>query len=156
MADRYQPPSEFLRAIAAHAVPLEGSRFAEDNLCRLIAMTGDADHANRDWATFLLAQTGIDTPNVREALLLAALGNDDVVRDEALLGLAQRDPQLALPLVQAALGSDHVTMAALEAAALCPHPSLIDDLRVWAEPSDDPFLDELAAEALAACRKSRP
>jgi hypothetical protein len=38
----------------------------------------------------------------------------------------------------------------LEAAAIRAHPSLITDLRVWAEPSAEPYIDRLTAEALAA------
>ena len=150
----YSPPSDFLCSIVAEDVPLSGSPFAEANLCRLILLTGDPDHANRDWATFLLAQSEIDTPEVRAALLKVAYANDDIVRDEALSGLAQRDPTLALPLVQEALRGKNITGPALEAAELCAHPSLIADLRVWAEPSDGAHVDERAAEALAACLKA--
>ena len=82
----YSPPSDFLCSIVAEDVPLSGSPFAEANLRRLILLTGDPDHANRDWATFLLAQSEIDTPEVRAALLKVAYANDDIVRDEALSG----------------------------------------------------------------------
>jgi hypothetical protein len=151
MDEYYSPPSDFLCSIAADEVPLSGSPFAEANLRRLIGLTRDPDHANRDWATFLLAQSDIDTTEVREALLMAARANDDIVRDEALSGLAQRDRALALPLVQEALRGNSITTPALEAAEYCAHPSLIADLRVWAEPCGDQFIDERAAQALTAC-----
>lgn len=151
MDDRYEPPSDFLNAIRNDDVSFTEGEFADANLRRLIAMTRDSELANRDWATFLLALEDIDTPLVRETLLSVAHENDDIVRDEAVWGLAQRDPALALPFVQAALASDRVTVPMLDAAALCPHPSLIEDLQVWAEPSEDPWIDEKAAEALAAC-----
>lgn len=65
--ERYQPPSDFLRGIVADNVPLSGSEFGEANLRLLIEMMRDEDRANRDWATFLLAQQEeIDTPEVRQ------------------------------------------------------------------------------------------
>ncbi|WCT74399.1 lyase [Sphingomonas naphthae] len=151
MSDLYEPESDFLKAIVAEEVPLSGSEWAEVNLSRLIAMTADGEKADRDWATFLLAQEELDTQGVRDALLRAARDEDNVVRAEAILGLARRDVRLALPLVQAGLREDVVSIPLLEAAALCAHPSLIADLRVWAQPSDESYVDAIAAEALAAC-----
>ena len=153
MRERYEPRSDFLRAIIAEEVPLTGGEIAEANLRLLIEMTRDEDRSNRDWATFLLAQEETDTPAVREALIRAAKDDDDVVRAEAVLGLAKRDPPLALPLVQEALRFEVIVGPMLEAAALCAHPSLIPDLRIWAEASDEPFVDKLASDALAACEK---
>ncbi|MDP9103688.1 MAG: hypothetical protein M3N05_06765 [Pseudomonadota bacterium] len=70
------------------------------------------------------------------------------------MGLAKRAPSLALPLVQEALRGESITAPMLEAAVLCAHSSLIPDLRVWAEPSDEPYIDAVAVEALAACEKA--
>lgn len=153
MLERYEPPSDFLKAVIAEEVPLTGSRFAQANLCRLIELTRDPDRANRDWATLLLSQEGGDAPDVWAALLRAASDEDEVVRAEAALGLASRDPEVALPFVQAGLRAEAVVIPMLEAAALCAHPSLVADLRVWAKPSDGSFADALAAEALAACER---
>lgn len=155
MRDRYEPASDFLKAIVAEEVSLSGSEWAEKNLQRLIDLTRDDDPKNRDWATFLLAQEDIDTPLVRDALLRAANNDDDdVVRAEAVRGLAQRDVPLALPFVQKGLRADAVAIPMLEAAAICAHPSLIPDLRIWAEPSDEPHADKAAADALAACERA--
>jgi HEAT repeat protein len=154
MSERYEPTSDFLCAIINEDVPLSGSKMAEENLRRLIEMTRDEDQSNRDWATFLLAQEEPDTPAVRDALIRATADDDAMVRAEAMLGLAMRDPLLALPLVQQALRAKTVEIPTLEAAALCAHPSLIADLRIWAKPSSQPRLDALAAEALAACEKA--
>ncbi|PXA83288.1 lyase [Caulobacter sp. D4A] len=152
MREAYEPASDFLKAVIAETAPLLGDATAEENLRRVVDLTGDADASNRDWAVFLLAQAEIDTPAVREALLQAARhDDDDVVRAEAMLGLAQRDPGLALPLVREALAGGAAALPLFEAATLCAHPSLIADLKVWAEPSDEPYIDQLAAEALAAC-----
>lgn len=153
VSERYEPPSDFLKAVVAEEVPLTGGEFAEANLHQLIELTRDPDRANRDWAVLLLNQAGGDAPVVLAALLEAVRDEDDVVRAEAVLGLASRDPEAALPLVRAALAGEAITVPMLEAAAICAHPSLIADLRAWAEPSDQPFLDGLAADALAACER---
>jgi len=156
MTERYEPTSDFLRAVAAEEVPLSGSAFADANMRQLIAMTRDNDVSNRDWATMLLASEEADTPEIREALLSAANDENDVVRAEALVGIAQRDRGLALPLVLKALSGEWAGMPLFEAAALVADPALVDVLRPWTEPSDDEWLDQLAREALAACEKSPP
>jgi HEAT repeat protein len=153
MSERYEPPSDFLKAVVAEEVPLTDGEFADANLHQLIELTHDRNRANRDWAVLLLAQSGSDTPTVRAALLEAANDEDDFVRAEAVLGLANRDREVALPFVQAALKGDAITVPILEAAAICAHPSLIPDLRVWAEPSNEPYTDALAADALTACEQ---
>ncbi|MGX7925445.1 HEAT repeat domain-containing protein [Tsuneonella sp. HG094] len=155
MAELYRPTSDFLEAVAAEEVPLFGSSFADANFQRLIAMTRDDDRTNRDWATLLLSQQEVDTPQVRDALIAAAQDEDDSVRAEALLGLAQRNPALALPFARIALMSDHVTMPVFEAVTLIADPSLVELLRPWTEPSEDDFLDNLAREALAACEQGK-
>jgi HEAT repeat protein len=154
MADRYLPRSDFLRAVIADDAPLSGGAFAEANLDRLIAMTRDPDRSNRDWAAMLLSQHEGDTPEIRAALLAAARDEDPAVRAEALSGLAARDPALALPLLHEALAADDVPLPVFEAAALAPHPSLVEALRPFAEPSGNEFLDGLVLEALAACEAS--
>jgi hypothetical protein len=156
MSEGYHPTSDFLKAVAAEEVPLVGGGFAAANLRRLIDMTKDEDRSNRDWATLLLSQQDIDTSEVREALLLAAIDEDEAVRSEALLGLAQRDRLVALPFAVTALSANIAYMAVFEAAALIADPSLVDLLRPWTEPSDDVFFDELARKAMAACEAGSP
>jgi HEAT repeat protein len=151
MTERYLPPSDFLKALIDDDAPLVGGDQAEANLGRLIEMTRDKDLANRDWATLLLAQQDFDTSRVRDALLTAAEDENEYVRAEAILGLAQRDKALALPLLQRELRGEHVAVPLFEAAALVADPSLADDLRQFTIPSDDSLLDELATKALAAC-----
>lgn len=140
----------------AEDVSLSGSAFADANMRQLIAMTRDDDLSNRDWATMLLAMEEADTPEIRAALVLAAHDENDVVRAEALVGIAQRDRTLALPLAVEALSSEQMTMAVFEAAALIADPALVDLLRPWTEPSDDEWLDKLARDALAACEIGTP
>lgn len=153
MAERYEPSSEFLKMVIEDDVPLEGSQQAEANLRHLIAMTRDEHVANRDWATMLLAQEEIDNPEVRKALLASANDEDDVVRAEAILGLARRDRMLALPLVRDALFTENACMAVFEAAAVVAHPSLVEALEPWVESSDCDHLDRLAREAMEACQQ---
>lgn len=150
--DRYEPPSDFLKSLIDDEGPLLGSD-AEPNV--LIELTRDEDAANRDWATLLLAQQDIDTPDVREALLGAADDENEVVRAEAVLGLAQRDKVLALPLLQRELAGESVSLPLLEATSVVAHPSLAADLRAFAEPSGNDLLDALAIEALQACEAAQ-
>lgn len=150
--DRYEPPSPFLKSLIDDEEPLHGSE-AEANFRRLIEMTRDEHPANRDWATLMLAQQDIDTPEVRGALLTAAEDENEYVRAEAILGLAQRNTTLALPLLQRALAADHVAMPLFEAAALVADPSLVGHLREFTSPSGDDRLDALALEALQACER---
>jgi HEAT repeat protein len=154
MTERYEPPSEFLKALIDDDAPLIGGEHAETNLRLLVEMTRDENPANRDWATLLLAQQDIDTPQLRDALLGAAEDESEYVRAEAILGLAQRDNALALPLLQRELSSAVVPLPLFEAAAIVAHPSLAADLRAFADPSGDDFLDGLAIEALRACEAS--
>lgn len=156
MAERYEPASDFLKAVIAEEVPLSGSDFADANMQRLIALTRDDDLSNRDWATMLLASQEADTPEIRKALLSAANDTNDIVRAEALVGIAQRDRALALPLTLLALSGEQVSMAVFEAAALIADPALVDALRPWAELSDYEWLDELARKALVACESGSP
>jgi hypothetical protein len=155
MSERYEPPSEFLQALLHDDAPLAVGAHAESNLRRLIAMTKDVHPANRDWATFLLAQQDLDTDEVREALLGAADDEDGFVRAEAILGLAQRDKALALPLLQRELSGESVALPLFEAACVVADPSLLADLLAFAEPSGNSRLDGLALEAIDACKAGK-
>lgn len=70
-------------------------------------------------------------------------------------GLAQMAPALALPHVHQALSADNVLVNVFEAAEIIADPSLVDALRPWSDPSDDPYLDELVAAAIAACERGK-
>jgi hypothetical protein len=154
MTERYEPPSEFLKALIDDEAPLIGGEHAQANLRHLIEMTKDEHPANRDWATLLLAQQDADTPQIRDALLAAAEDENDYVRAEAILGLAQRDKALALPLLERELSGEFVAVPLFEAAAIVAHPSLAADLRAFVDPSGNDFVDGLAVEALRACEAS--
>ena len=129
MSERYLPESEFLQACIDEEVPLSGSQFADANLARLIAMTRDDNKSNRDWAIFLLAQTGLDTTEIR-AVFKHALGDEDEdVRAEALVGIAQREPTFALPLVADLLTLDRINGMTLEAASYVANSTLLPELK---------------------------
>ncbi len=156
MSEDYYPASDFLNQVISGDVTLVGSAFAEDNLRRLIAMTRDDDPTNRDWATMLLSQQEIDTAEVREALLNAIADHEEIVRAEALLGLAQRDTKLALPYAIMALCSDCVSVPVFEAVALIADATLAEHVRPWTEASGDDWIDRLAREAMEACISGMP
>lgn len=153
MSERYEPPSDFLKALIQDEAPLSGSEHAEANLLRLIDMTRDELLANRDWATLLLAQQDLDTPDIRNALFHAADDENEHVRAEAILGLAQRDTAAALPLLQRELAGEYVLLPLLEAAAIVAHPSLAADLRAFVEPSGDELMDRLTLRAIKPCER---
>lgn len=150
----YTPKSDFLWMVVNDDVPLTGSNAADHNLQLLIAFTRDPDESNRDWATMLLAHQEIDTPEVRQALLDAADDSDAVVRGEALKGLAERDSELARPLVERELGKDECSIETFEAARRVAHPSLLENLRSWAGNSAESRCESAVQDAIAACERS--
>lgn len=154
MAKSNAPTAPRLQALAAADWPSDAAA-VNAMAAELAGFLGDAEVANRDWAAFLLAQSAADGPAVRQALMQAANDRDALVRGEAVLGLARRDPGLALPLVRAGLSAEAVSLPMLEAAQLCAHPMLILDLEHWARPSANRVIDIAATEALIACRMKR-
>lgn len=156
MSASYEPVSDFLKAVIAEEIPLTGSAYADANLRHLIVLTQDCDKSNRDWATMLLSQEDVDTPETRKALLRAADDLDPDVRAEALVGIARRDRALALPLVLAALQGDHVSCPTFEAAGMVADATLVEPLEQWTYPSGNAMLDDVIQDALKACRTGVP
>ena len=152
----YEPKSDLLKAFGASAEAVSDSPPSEENLRLLIRMTRDEDRSNRDWAAFYLSICVLDTPEVRSALMHAANDSDEYVRGEAIVGLAERDPDIALPFVQRALSANWASQQIFEAAGLLAHPSLVEDLRQFTQPSDDVVLDKVISEALQACESGEP
>ncbi|KPH82846.1 hypothetical protein [Bosea vaviloviae] len=150
MEEFYEPSSEFLCKVVRGEIPLSGSEFAQQNLQLLIAHMSDSDTSNRDWATLLLAGQDIDTAEVREALLAATRDEDACVRAEALLGLAERDPILALPLVESELERHEVGYGTFQAAHAIASPTLLNGLRRWCGRGGAPWIDDEINDAIAA------
>ena len=163
MGQRYLPTSDFLIALHDCEVPLPGDEpeegetsalhdeLREANLQVLIRSTQEGDATNRDWAAFFLTRMVVDTPAVRAALVQASCYADDNASHEAIWGLARRDTGLALPLVLAA-PQGGVSVPLAEAAELCADPSLLADLRAWADkPGYSDSIYSYLAHAKAAC-----
>lgn len=73
----------------------------------LLCLMDDAYERARDWATTAIGQTpAIDGPKIREALLQRAVDSDDMVRAEAINGLARRDDDRAVALLVTVLSDD--------------------------------------------------
>ncbi len=152
MEEEYLPQSDFLHAIMNEEVSFESGEFGERNLQQLILMTRDQNPVNRDWATLLLSQLELDRTDVREALLAATLDTEPAVRGEAILGLTQLEPKLALPILQRELEGEVINMPMLEAAIIIADPSLIPLLEDFSERSDFEWLDQMVLDAISACR----
>ncbi|WP_067678836.1 hypothetical protein [Tsuneonella dongtanensis] len=154
MTDIYEPQAEFLTWVLSGDAPLTGSPFAETNLRRVIALMNDAQTANRDWATFILALAEVDGDEVRTALMAATKDVDAVVRGEALLGLAMRDRDLALPLVRRELEGDEWGSPTFEAAELLADPSLLGALRRCQGTAKKEWMNREIADAIVACERA--
>lgn len=124
----------------------------------VIALTQDADASNRDWALLLLAQSELDTPAVRAALIAGLDDAHPEARLEALIGVAMREPETALPHVTALLEEDSVDAMALEAAAYVASPTLLPMLNVInvAYGEEDDLFGAILNEAIEACTRGTP
>lgn len=155
MEEGYTPKADFLVMVANEEIPLTGSQFADHNLQMLIAYTRDEDVSNRDWATLLLAQQAIDTPEIRDALVAATNDEDCCVRGEALQGLAERDTDVALPILLRELEQDDCAYATFQAARIVADPALLDGLRRWTGRGDAPWINEEITDAIAASERNQ-
>ncbi len=109
---------ERVRSSLAFALVGSTSEAAIDAL--LILMDDEASMEARDWATTAIGMTvSIDGPNIREALLRRASDQDEIVRGEALHGLARRHDHRVIPLLIAELERDDVEHPYLFVAAAC-------------------------------------
>jgi HEAT repeat protein len=73
----------------------------------LLELMTDTEVRARDWATtYVGGTTDLDGPEIRAALLANAADEDELVRAEALHGLARRKDQRAVPHLVAALSAN--------------------------------------------------
>lgn len=86
---------------------------------KLIALTKDADEDVRDWATFGLGvQGGVDTPEVRSALMDRTSDSFENARMEALIGLGKRKDTRIVPILLSVFDGGDVLEGHAEAAEL--------------------------------------
>lgn len=106
----------------------------------LIGLTTDSDDDVRNWACFGLgtALETVDTPALREALAAKLQDPVQVIRGEAMFGLAARGDERALEPIRKALQDDNVIVLELEAAAAIGDPTLL------------PLLEAIRAKASGA------
>jgi hypothetical protein len=120
----------------------------------LISLSADICPLIRDWATFGLQLTEVDTPAIRAALYQRFLiedSEDDETAEiygEALIGLANLKDERIIPRLIQELMSDNVGMLAIEAAEAFAddrlYPALLK-LQTWWQPVSD------LEDALAVC-----
>lgn len=157
----YLPPSPFLQALIREEEPALSGGAAEDaRAAELIALTQDADDANRDWALLLLAQSELETPEALAALVRGMADSHHEASLEATVGVAMRDPARALPTVAARLEDDTIDSMTLEAAAWIADPALLPALEAIAEEveteEDDDVFAEALQDAIDACTRGTP
>lgn len=92
-------PSDVVRFHVAMAL---GGFQDELAIATLIALAADSDGDVRDWSLFSLGSLiETDTPEIREALFRGIGDSDEVVRGEALVGLARRkDERVVEPILR--------------------------------------------------------
>jgi HEAT repeat protein len=88
------------------------------SIAGLIALTADSCPDVRDWASFGLGVLGdADTPEIRGALAARLSDTNQDAREEALVGLAKRQDQQALPSLMELLKGPAPSSRVMEAAA---------------------------------------
>jgi HEAT repeats len=133
---------------------LTGHHDDERAIAGLISLSADICPLIRDWATFGLQLTEVDTPAIRAALYQRFLiedSEDDETAEiygEALIGLANLKDERIIPRLIQELMSDNVGMLAIEAAEVFAddrlYPALLK-LQTWWQPASD------LEDALAVC-----
>lgn len=139
----FDTPDPDVRRAAVSTLPLlVGDTVPSDEMIdAVIALTRDREARVRDHATFVLAQqwTHVDTSALREALVARLEDDDHDTRCEALIGLARRHDERALPVVRAALTRPDGSVCSLEVEAAGAlgdhelHPLLALHLDGWDE-----------------------
>ncbi len=128
-------PDSIIRYSVTHAMAgLDDERA----IVTLITLTTDADEVVRDWATFALGtQTDWDGPELRAALWARLSDSDNIVRGEALKGLARRRDERAVEATIEELRGPDPHEYAVEAAGELADPRLVPALEAlrlrWAE-----------------------
>jgi hypothetical protein len=135
-------PDSNVRLAVARALPggVESFAAVAEVAETLIRLSRDEVDEVRNWATFGIgSQLCIDSLELREALVLRTADTAENVRDEALIGLARRRDQRALPLVERRLVDRNASRLVFQAAEYLANPALMDSLGAWIDeyPDDD-------------------
>ena len=142
------------RAVAQALPSVLGEADPVDAVRALIQLSRDPDDDVRDWACFALGTqlSEVDNRALRDALA-ARLGDPhDDTRCEALLGLARRRDERALPVLLDRLARDNVYSLEIDAAGALGHPSLHWMVRGHLSGWDD----DVVARVCAALRLTDP
>jgi len=123
----------------------------------MLTLTRDDDLETRNWAMFGLGtQIDTDTPEIRAALFKGTSDEDNEIRGEALVGLANRKDHRALELLLSEWKNyDDVSMLSVEAAELIASPRLYStliDLSATLDLEDDFFFESQLQLAIEACK----
>lgn len=122
----------------------------------LIVLSADPDRDVRDWATTALGSfLEMDTREIRDALVARLGDEDDEIRGEALIGLAERKDERVIEPLKRELSGEFWGSWCLEAAELMADPAfypLLLSLRERiASEGEERFLSD-ADRAIAACK----
>lgn len=153
---RYEPKDPWLLEAHCDDRFIGDQRPSRDDLEKLISLTRADDVADRDWAVFYLSMVNVDSLNIRAALLEATDDDNTDVVHEAILGLARRSKELALPILKRELKDDWLSLGLTEAAEYIGDPSLAPLLRALIiEGPEAEYLDEWAERAAKMCEEGR-
>lgn len=97
----------------------------------LLKLANDDFEQTRDWATYDLQYSQVDTPEVRECLWRNAHDEDSLVVDEAMHGLARRKDKRVAALIEHYIksGNYYDDSYLLEVAELYGDPILIETVK---------------------------
>lgn len=123
----------------------------------LIVLSRDPDFDTRNWAMFGLGtQIEVDTPQIRQALLVGAVDDDCEVRGEAFVGLANRkDHSVVELLLNEWRAFDDVNRLSLDAAEIIASPRLYSSLlslQQTLDLEDDVYFEKQLQGAIDACK----
>lgn len=122
----------------------------------LIEMTRDADQGIRDWATFGLGNTELDTPTIRDAMAARLDDSDAQTRAEALYGLAERGDWRVIEAVLREFEPDANGAVLFDFFQDTPGYRLLPALQLMAKAEPKGHKDKQLQAAIKACKTYRP
>lgn len=122
----------------------------------LIEMTRDADEGIRDWATFGLANTELDTPAIRDAMAARLDDSDAQTRAEALYGLAERRDRRVIEAVLREFEPDANGAVLFDSLQDTPDYRLLPSLQLMAKAKPKGHKDKQLQAAIKACKAYKP